>query len=202
MTNFKLVVSFIFFFCLSLFSLSCLKLKKPENNHVITGLENLIQNYKGKLKGKNVGIVTNHTGVNRKGVPIWELIGDIPDVKVNAVFSPEHGLFGEYADGEKIEYENKKPLPTLFSLYGKTRKPTIDMVKGIDLFIYDIQDVGTRFYTYISTMGLILEASSDFQIPVLILDRPNPLSGNLVAGPLLDPAFKSFVGLYPIPSVY
>ena len=202
MTNFKLVFSFIFFFSLSLFSLSCLKLKQPENNYVVTGLENLIQNYKGKLKGKNVGIVTNHTGVDRKGVPIWELIGDIPDVKVNAVFSPEHGLFGEYADGEKIEYENKKPLPILFSLYGKTRKPTIDMVQGIDIFIYDIQDVGTRFYTYISTMGLILEASSDFQIPVLILDRPNPLSGNLVAGPLLDPAFKSFVGLYPIPSVY
>ena len=202
MTNNKLVNFFFLSFSIFLFSLSCTKPNDSNNNPVTTGLDNLIQNYQEELKGKNIGIVTNHTGIDKNGIPIWELIENIPDVKVKAVFSPEHGLFGEFADGEKIEYEDKKPFPILFSLYGKNRKPTIDMVKGIDILIYDIQDVGARFYTYISTMGLILEASSELEIPILILDRPNPLSGKYIRGPLLHPDYKSFVGSYPIPSVY
>lgn len=171
---------------------------------VITGLENLLQNHKKIIEGKNVGILTNHTGVNKRGIPIWQLLETLPNVKVKTVFSPEHGLFGEYSDGQKIEYDNtkSKDLPAFFSLYGKIRKPTQQMLAGIDLMIYDIQDIGARFYTYISTMGLMMEATAEANIPLLIFDRPNPLSGKTVSGPLLDLTFKSFVGSYPIPSIY
>ena len=170
---------------------------------VQTGLENLIANYNHKIAYKNIGIVTNHTGVNTEGTPIWELLGELPNVEVAAVFSPEHGLFGEAADGEKVNYaESGKKLPPLYSLYGPTRKPTKEMLKGIDLLLYDIQDIGARFYTYISTMGLIMEAAAESGIPCLILDRPNPLTGKLITGPILDLEVSSFVGLYPIPSVY
>ena len=170
---------------------------------VQTGLENLIANYNHKIAYKNIGIVTNHTGVNTEGTPIWELLGEWPNVVVAAVFSPEHGLFGEAAAGEKVNYtESGKELPPLYSLYGPTRKPTKEMLKGIDLLLYDIQDIGARFYTYISTMGLIMEAAAESGIPCLILDRPNPLTGKLITGPILDLEISSFVGLYPIPSVY
>ena len=170
---------------------------------VQTGLENLIANYNHKIAYKNIGIVTNHTGVNTEGTPIWELLGELPNVEVAAVFSPEHGLFGEAADGEKVNYtESGKELPPLYSLYGATRKPTKGMLEGIDLLLYDIQDIGARFYTYISTMGLIMEAAAESGIPCLILDRPNPLTGKLITGPILDLEVSSFVGLYPIPSVY
>ena len=170
---------------------------------VQTGLENLIDNYNHKIAYKNIGIVTNHTGVNTEGTPIWELLGELPNVEVAAVFSPEHGLFGEAAAGEKVNYsESDEELPPLYSLYGPTRKPTKEMLKGIDLLLYDIQDIGARFYTYISTMGLIMEAAAESGIPCLILDRPNPLTGKLITGPILDLEVSSFVGLYPIPSVY
>ena len=170
---------------------------------VQTGLENLIVNYNHKIAFKRIGIVTNNTGVNIKGTPIWKLLKDLPNVDVAAVFSPEHGLFGEAAAGEKVDYsEFDEELPPLYSLYGTTRKPTKKMLEGIDLLIYDIQDIGARFYTYISTMGLIMEAAAESGIPCLILDRPNPLTGKLITGPILDLEVSSFVGLYPIPSVY
>ena len=170
---------------------------------VQTGLENLIANYNHKIAYKNIGIVTNHTGVNTEGTPIWELLGELPNVEVAAVFSPEHGLFGEAAAGEKVNYsESDEELPPLYSLYGPTRKPTKEMLKGIDLLLYDIQDIGARFYTYISTMGLIMESAAESGIPCLILARPNPLTGKLITGPFLDLEVSSFVGLYPIPSVY
>ncbi len=170
---------------------------------VQTGLENLIANYNHKIAYKNIGIVTNHTGVNTEGTPIWELLGELPNVEVAAVFSPEHGLFGEAAAGEKVNYsESDEELPPLYSLYGPTRKPTKEMLKGIDLLLYDIQDIGARFYTYISTMGLIMESAAESGIPCLILDRPNPLTGKLITGPILDLEVSSFVGLYTIPSVY
>ena len=170
---------------------------------VQTGLQNLIANYNHKIAYKNIGIVTNHTGVNTEGTPIWELLGELPNVEVAAVFSPEHGLFGETAAGEKVNYsESDEELPPLYSLYGPTRKPTKEMLESIDLLLYDIQDIGARFYTYISTMGLIMEAAAESGIPCFILDRPNPLTGKLITGPILDLEVSSFVGLYPIPSVY
>ena len=174
----------------------------PQDESVRTGLENLLDNHLDKVAGKNVGIVTNQTGVDREGRPIWELLQSAKGVSVAAVFSPEHGLFGEAAAGDRVEYGEDKELPPLFSLYGATRKPTPEMLEGIDLLIYDIQDVGARFYTYITTMGLVMEAAAEADIPVLILDRPNPLGGNLVSGLVLNLDFQTFVGHYPIPSVY
>lgn len=173
------------------------------SSKVQTGLENLIVNYNHNIAFKRIGIVTNHTGVNIKGTQIWKLLNDLPNVDVAAVFSPEHGLFGEAAAGEKVNYsESDEELPPLYSLYGPTRKPTKEMLESIDLLLYDIQDIGARFYTYISTMGLIMEAAAESGIPCLILDRPNPLTGKLITGPILDLEVSSFVGLYPIPSVY
>ena len=173
------------------------------SSKVQTGLENLIVNYNHKIAFKRIGIVTNNTGVNIKGTQIWKLLKDLPNVDVAAVFSPEHGLFGEAAAGEKVNYsESDEELPPLYSLYGPTRKPTKEMLESIDLLLYDIQDIGARFYTYISTMGLIMEAAAESGIPCLILDRPNPLTGKLITGPILDLEVSSFVGLYPIPSVY
>lgn len=174
----------------------------PQETSVKTGLENLLDNHIGKVVGKNVGIVTNHTGVDRDGRPIWELLQSLQSLNVAAVFSPEHGLFGEAPAGEKVKYEEELKMPPLYSLYGSNRKPTPEMLEGIDLLIYDIQDVGARFYTYITTMGLSMEAAAEVGIPVIILDRPNPLSGKLVSGPILNPGFQTFVGYYPIPSVY
>ncbi|MBH31742.1 MAG: hypothetical protein CMG71_07125 [Candidatus Marinimicrobia bacterium] len=174
----------------------------PQEFSVQTGLENLLDNHLDKLAGKNVGIITNQTGIDRDGRSIWELLQSVKNLNVTALFSPEHGIFGEAADGEKVEYGENKKLPPLFSLYGSTRKPTQDMLEGIDILIYDIQDVGARFYTYITTMGLSMEAAAEAGIPVLILDRPNPLSGEVVSGPILNLGFQTNVGYYPITSVY
>jgi uncharacterized protein YbbC (DUF1343 family) len=119
---------------------------------------------------------------------------------VSALFAPEHGFRGEAGAGERIEdgMDHSSGLP-VFSLYGNTRKPTPEMLESVDVLIFDMQDVGARFYTYISTLGLVLEAASESGTPVWILDRPNPLGGNYVSGWVLEEEFKSFVGAYPIP---
>lgn len=181
--------------------LVCLSMSQtqvPERKlHVVTGLENLLNNRWELVSGKNIGIVTNQTGVDRQGTPIWERIDAV------ALFSPEHGLFGEVSDGEAVSYEY--PLergPRVFSLYGKTRKPAPETLENLDLLIYDIQDIGTRCYTFITTMGLVMEAAGEAGIPVLILDRPNPLTGTRIEGPSLKAEFQSFVGYYAIPLQY
>ncbi|MAG21172.1 MAG: hypothetical protein CMF77_03295 [Candidatus Marinimicrobia bacterium] len=178
------------------------KLPSTEKNHIQTGLENLLANHAHKLTGKRLGIVTNHSGVGRDGKPIWELIATVPGTNVVALFSPEHGLFGEAAGGEKIQYGDSVATARVYSLYGKNRKPSLEMLEGIDLLLYDIQDIGARFYTYITTMGLMMEAAAEADIPVIILDRPNPLTGMRIDGPILDLEFRSFVGYYPIPFQY
>ena len=174
-----------------------------EKAEIITGLENLLQHHREKVVGKKIGIITNHTGLDNTGTPIWEKIGKIPDVTIVALFSPEHGLLGKFADGEKVNSEDSViEQMKLYSLYGKHRKPSKEMLHDIDLLIYDIQDIGVRFYTYISTLGLILESAGEFGIPVLVLDRPNPITGEKIGGPVLDMTYKSFVGFYPIPVQY
>ncbi|MEX0944459.1 MAG: DUF1343 domain-containing protein, partial [Balneolaceae bacterium] len=122
------------------------------------------------------------------------------DMNVSALFAPEHGFRGEAGAGEKIEdgYDQATGLP-VFSLYGDTRKPTQEMLGEVDVLIFDMQDVGARFYTYIATLGLVIEAAADSGIPIWILDRPNPAGGNYVNGWILEEEFSSFVGAYPIP---
>lgn len=152
------------------------------------------------LKGKNVALLVNHTSMVGRSHLIDTLKKSGINIKV--IFGPEHGFRGDAPDGEKIEttVDKKTDIPVV-SLYGKKNKPTPDDLKGVDMMVYDIQDVGIRFYTFISSMQYFMEAALENNIPLLILDRPNP-NGFYVDGPVLDPKFKSFVGMQPVPVVY
>jgi uncharacterized protein YbbC (DUF1343 family) len=152
------------------------------------------------LEGKNVGLITNPTGVDRELNSIVDVLYNHPDIELKALYGPEHGVRGSAQAGQYVEFytDPKTGLP-VYSLYGKTKKPTPEMLEGIDVLVFDIQDVGTRFYTYIYTMAYAMEAAKENNIPFVVLDRPNPLGGEQVEGPVLDPAYSSFVGLYPIP---
>ena len=168
---------------------------------VLTGLDVLLEKKIDLITGKAIALITNQTGIDRYGIPNYKRMLALDEIHLKVIFSPEHGLFGE-AD-EEITYDKKiADLPEVFSLYGAVRKPTPEMLQGVDLIIYDIQDIGARFYTYISTLGLVMEAAAELQIPVLVLDRPNPIRSDIVEGPLLDLKYQSFVGKYPIPIRY
>jgi len=180
------------------------RIDKPVNLAKIkVGLDVLLDDRPELITNKKVGLVTNQSGIDRNGVPNYERFLGLDDVNLKIIFSPEHGLFGEASAGEKVEYNGQlKRLPEVVSLYGKNRKPTQAQLKGLDLIIYDIQDIGARFYTYISTLGLVMEAAADAGIEVMVLDRPNPIAGKKIEGPLLAQKHKSFVGFYPIPIRY
>ena len=178
-----------------------MEMEKYEHQ-VQTGLDVLINEKLEIIKGKKVGLVTNHTGVDRSGKPNYEILMQLSDVDLKAIFAPEHGFFGNVSRGQKVDDLKQDCLPVIYSLYGKTDKPTPDMFEGLDVIIYDIQDIGARFYTYISTLGLVMEAAAEADIPVIVLDRPNPLNGITIEGPVLDINYKSFVGMYPIPIRY
>ena len=170
---------------------------------ILTGLDILINKYKEQIKGLSIALVTNQTGIDKNGIPNYERLMNIESVYLKKIFSPEHGLFGEEAAGETLRYDNTKTeLPEIISLYDAGKKPTDEMFNNIDLILYDIQDIGSRFYTYISTLGLVMEKAGELGIPVWILDRPNPISGTKIEGPILDITHKSFVGYYPIPIRY
>jgi uncharacterized protein YbbC (DUF1343 family) len=155
------------------------------------------------LQGKRVGLVTNPTGVTADLEATIDVLAKAPGVQLVALYGPEHGVRGDNDAGKYVEsYLDKSTGLPVYSLYGKTRKPTKDMLHGIDVLVYDIQDIGLRSYTYISTMGLVMEAAAENKIPFVVLDRPDPLTGIRVEGPMLEPKYKSFVGAYPIPYVY
>jgi uncharacterized protein YbbC (DUF1343 family) len=166
---------------------------------VMTGLD-CVDSYIKVFQGKRIGIITNHTGYNSNGEYIVDVLRNMPDVKVTALFGPEHGLWGKEQDAIKIDNQTD-PLYGLqvYSLYGKTLKPTPEMLKDIDVLVFDIQDIGARFYTYIYTMSLAMEAAAENGKRFVVLDRPNPINGFSVEGNLLEPALSSFVGLYPVP---
>ncbi len=151
------------------------------------------------LQGKNVGLTVNHSSIINE----THLVDTLQSLSVEIikVYTPEHGFKGIVTDGVEIEQEDNEADFELISLYGKNKKPTSEQLDEIDVMIFDIQDVGTRFYTYISTMQYVMEASAEKGIPVIVLDRPNP-NGSYVDGPVLDTAFRSFVGLNPIPIVH
>ncbi|WP_052245957.1 exo-beta-N-acetylmuramidase NamZ domain-containing protein [Sporosarcina sp. ZBG7A] len=164
------------------------------------GAEMLMKNEKKLLKGKRVGLITNPTGVDQNLNSVVDLLNNDPDIQLEALYGPEHGVRGDAQAGQYVDYyiDEVTGLP-VYSLYGKTRKPTPEMLENIDVLVFDIQDVGTRFYTYIYTMALAMEAAQEKGIPFIVLDRPNPLGGKKVEGPVLDPEFASFVGQYAIP---
>ncbi|WP_226643666.1 exo-beta-N-acetylmuramidase NamZ domain-containing protein [Mesobacillus subterraneus] len=164
------------------------------------GAEALLEDHRDLIEGKRVGLITNPTGVDQNLNSVVDLLFNDPDVELTALYGPEHGVRGSAQAGAYVEYyiDEKTQLP-VYSLYGKTKKPTPDMLENVDVLLFDIQDVGTRFYTYIYTMAYAMEAAKENDIPFIVLDRPNPLGGVKVEGPVLESEYKSFVGNYEIP---
>ena len=171
--------------------------------NIKTGLEALkSQNFKA-LEGKRVGLITNPTGFDNNLKSTVDVLFEAKNVKLVALFGPEHGVRGDVHAGDKVDNMNdpKTGLP-VYSLYGKTRKATPEMLKDIDVLVYDIQDIGSRSFTYISTMGLAMEAAAENNIEFVVLDRPNPLGGNKIEGNLAEDGFISFVSQFKIPYIY
>lgn len=189
------------------------------------GVEVFLEKYLDLVKGKKVGLVTNPTGVDSHLRSTIELLYDNPDIQLVALYGPEHGVRGNTQAGQYVPFyvDEKYKIP-VFSLYGQSQKPEAamiknideymrsfdtkvegkipekDMVKGLDVMIFDIQDVGTRIYTYMATMAYSMEACAQNNIEFIVLDRPNPINGQILEGPILEyPEYSSFVGLYPIP---
>jgi uncharacterized protein YbbC (DUF1343 family)/CubicO group peptidase (beta-lactamase class C family) len=165
---------------------------------VMSGLDVLRADGFALLKGRQVGLVTNHTGRARDGASTIDLIHGAPDVKLVALFSPEHGIRGIVDAKVASEVDEKTGLP-IHSLYGDTRRPNDDMLKGIDTMVVDLQDVGVRFYTYTTTMAYVMEESAKRKIKVVVLDRPNPIDGFQIEGPTIDKASLGFTAYFPTP---
>jgi uncharacterized protein YbbC (DUF1343 family) len=166
------------------------------------GIETFLDDLPAALRGKRVGLITNHSAVDRAGVSDIDRLAQHAGVKLVALLAPEHGIRGDAPAGAKIqdEVDPKTGIP-VFSLYlAEDRGPTPEMLKDVDALVYDLQEVGGRTWTYVSTMALAMQAAAKKQIPFVVLDRPNPIGGEIVEGALLDPRFKSFVGMYPIPA--
>ena len=172
---------------------------EPARSPVLTGIDVLEADNFRQLEGRKVGLITNQTGVNREGISNIQLLHDAPGVQLVAIFSPEHGLFGKLDTPLIDNIEDPVTGIKVFSLYGETRIPEKDMLAGIDTLVFDIQDIGTRFYTYISTMGLAMQAAAENGIRFVVLDRPNPINGVTVSGPVLDEGRQSFVGFHRLP---
>ncbi|MBS3819587.1 DUF1343 domain-containing protein [bacterium] len=190
-----LILASMSFLCLLLqgnFSLS--------QNRVILGNERFVNEFPDSLKKARLGLVVNHTSSLPQGPSLLQALLE-KDLPVAAVFSPEHGFRGLQEAGERIKNSRIQEIP-VYSLYGETKKPTPQQMETVDALVYDIQDVGTRFYTYITTLKYTLEAAAEAQKPVYVLDRPNPAGGTLVEGPLLHPEYRSFIGACPIPIRY
>jgi uncharacterized protein YbbC (DUF1343 family) len=163
------------------------------------GIDVLVASGFRKLDGKRVGLITNHTGMDRQGKSTADLLHEAPNVKLVALFGPEHGIRGTLDhDGIADSVDEATGLP-VYSLYGETRKPTKEHLASLDALVFDIQDVGARFYTYTSTMFMAMEAAAEADLEFFVLDRPNPIGGEIVEGPLLDAGRESFVGYHPIP---
>jgi uncharacterized protein YbbC (DUF1343 family) len=165
---------------------------------VLPGIDVLIQENFARLKGRKVGLVTNHTGQDRQGRSTIDVLHQAPGVTLAALFSPEHGIRGTLDEKVGDGKDDKTGLP-IWSLYGSRRRPTPDTLRGIDTLVYDIQDIGCRFYTYSTTLGYILEEAAKHKIKVVVLDRPNPLGGALIEGPVRDADAESFVAYHTVP---
>lgn len=167
------------------------------------GVELLVESGFAPLLGKRVGLVTNPSGIDRKLRSTIDILFDAEEVDLVALYGPEHGVRGDtYAGGKVSDCRDDRTGLPVYSLYGATRKPTPEMLDGIDVMVYDIQDVGARSYTFISTLGLVMEACAEKGIEVVVLDRPNPLGGCKVEGSYVELPFNSFVSQYRIPYIY
>jgi uncharacterized protein YbbC (DUF1343 family) len=166
------------------------------------GIETFLDDVPQRLRGKRVGLITNNTGIDRARTPVIDLIARHPQLKLVALMAPEHGIRGDAQNGARIDDETdpKTGVP-IHSLYkAEDRGPTPEMLKDVDVIVYDLQEVGGRTWTYVSTMALAMQAAKRQGIPIVVLDRPNPIGGEIVEGALIKPGFTSFVGMYPIPA--
>ena len=168
------------------------------NEKVMTGIDVLERDGFKQLNGMRVGLITNHTGRNRAGRATIDVLHKAPNVKLVALFSPEHGIRGLADEKISDSKDDQTGLP-IYSLYGETRRPKTEHLKDLDALVFDIQDIGTRFYTYISTLGYVMEEAAKAKIPVFVLDRPNPIGGVDVEGPVADPDKSSFIAYHTIP---
>lgn len=178
---------------------SAVRKNTKQADSVLTGIDVLYRDGFPGLNGRKVGLITNHTGVDRDGVTTVRRFHDCKTLDLIALFSPEHGFAGKLDQekiGDIIEPESGKPV---FSLYGENRKPTAKSLEGIDTLVFDIQDIGTRFYTYISTMGGAMEVAAEQKLKFIVLDRPNPIGGVRIEGPMLDDGLQSFVAYHSLP---
>jgi uncharacterized protein YbbC (DUF1343 family) len=178
---------------------AALAVTKQPPQAIHTGLDVLVERRFGPLAGKRIGLVTNHTGVDRNRTSVIDLFARSPVLKLVALFSPEHGIRGLVDCEVSSSRDTKTGLP-IYSLYGDTRRPTPKMLAGIDVLVFDIQDIGARFYTYITTMGYCMEAAAKAHIPIYVLDRANPIAGVRVEGPVMAPKLISFTGYHTIPA--
>ncbi len=161
------------------------------------GVEVFVENPPEVVRGKRVGLITNHSGMDRQGRATIDLLRAMPELELVALFSPEHGIRGVAESRVESGVDEATGLP-VHSLYSDTRKPTPEMLEGIEALVYDIFDVGVRQYTYESTLALAMQAAAEKGIPIVVLDRPNPVTGRIVEGNILEPGFESFVGIYPV----
>ena len=171
------------------------------SDETLTGIDVLEKEDFAPLAGKRIGLITNQTGVDRQGRRTVDVLAHAPGVNLVAIFSPEHGIFGTADANVNSTTDTVTGLP-VFSLYGDTRRPTEQMLQGIDALVYDIQDAGVRFYTFITTMGYAMEAAAQHHTSFYVLDRPDPLDGNTIEGPMLDADKLNFVGYFPMPVRY
>lgn len=174
-----------------------------QSHKVELGLTVLLTEKRDWIRGKSIGLITNQTGVDATLRSNYRLLAEDTDCQLAAIFSPEHGLWGAAQDGIAINNtdENLSNIP-VFSLYGQSMRPTAEQLEGIDLLIYDMQDVGVRYYTYISTLLYAMEAASDHGVEFIVADRPNPIGCTTIEGPVLANEFESFVGIHAIPIRY
>jgi uncharacterized protein YbbC (DUF1343 family) len=188
-----------FSFCSPIHAAAAKRSGRP--GRVQTGIDILEAQKFAPLRGKHVGLITNHTGLDSQGRSTIEILSRAPGMHLVALFSPEHGLAGRLDEKVSSSRDTATGLP-IYSLYGETRRPTDDMLKGIDALVFDIQDAGVRFYTYTTTMAYCMEEAAKRDIAFFVLDRPNPISGNIVEGPILASDAKNFTGYFPLPVRY
>jgi uncharacterized protein YbbC (DUF1343 family) len=161
------------------------------------GVEVFAEHPPARVLGKRVGLITNQSGVDRQGRSTIDLLRAMRELTLVALYSPEHGIRGVAETRVASTADEKTGLP-IHSLYGDTYKPTPQMLEGVDVLVYDIQDLGVRQYTFESTLALALQAAAEKGIPIVVLDRPNPVTGTILEGNILEPAYQSFVGIYPV----
>jgi len=171
---------------------------EAEGGTTLTGIDVLEAQNFVPLAGKRIGLITNQTGIDRGGRSTIDLLAHAPGVKLTALFSPEHGIRGTADDRVASSTDKTTGLP-VYSLYGDTLRPTDGQMAGLDALVFDVQDAGVRFYTYVTTMGYAMEAAAAHHVAFYVLDRPDPLGGGIVEGPILDRDRTNFVGYFPMP---